>query len=250
MSVRARGSGVARTRPLGVARARALGFARGGVAHGLGFARARAGVAAVLCAGVLVAVAACNQASTFSPEGPCVADGRAPGTYPSLEATIPTALEGRPADSVNSGRNCSQAALGTLASHGVTDLRFAGATWADGNDAGTSIALLALPTGALPVAWAEEFYELGARNAKKTDHVTTSRPTFDGVGAVFRVDALNDLSFQSVIVWQDGPLVRVVLVATAVDPGASMAAHDTRLAAALAAAVSAARGGGAPSASA
>jgi hypothetical protein len=205
-------------------------------------------VLAAVCLGILGTVGACNQASTFSPDGPCLADGRVPGTYPALEATIPTSLEGRPADSVNSGRNCTQAALGTLASHGVTDLRFAGATWADGNDAGTSIALLALPTGALPVAWAEEFYELGARNANKTDHVTTSRPTFDGVGAVFRVDALNDLSFQSVIVWQDGPLVRVVLVATAVDPGASMTAHDARIAAAVVAAASAARGGGAPGA--
>jgi hypothetical protein len=206
-------------------------------------------VLAAFCLGVLATVAACNQASTFSPYGPCLADGRAPGTYPALETTIPTSLEGRPADSVNSGRNCTQAALGTLASHGVTDLRFAGATWADGNDAGTSIALLALPTGTLPVAWAEEFYELGARNANKTDHVTTSRPTFDGVGAVFRVDALNDLSFQSVIVWQDGPIVRVVLVATAVDPGASMTAHVARFVAAVAAAASAARAGGAPSAS-
>lgn len=206
-------------------------------------------VLAAFCLGVLATVGACNQASTFSPDGPCLADGRAPGTYPALETTIPTSLEGRPADSVNSGRNCTQAGLGTLASHGVTDLRFAGATWADGNDAGTSIALLALPTGSLPVAWAEEFYELGARNAKKTDHVTTSRPTFDDVGAVFRVDALNDLSFQSVIVWQDGPLVRVVLVATAVDPGASMTAHDARIAAAVAAAASAARGAGMPSAS-
>lgn len=203
---------------------------------------------AALCLGVLATVAACNQASTFSPDGPCLADGRAPGTYPALEATIPTSLEGRPADSVNSGRNCTQTALGTLASHGVTDLRFAGATWADGNDAGTSIALLALPAGVLPVAWAEEFYKLGALNATKTDHVTTTRPTFEGAGPVFRVDALNDLSFQSVVVWQDGPIVRVVLVATAVDPGASMSAHDDRITAAVAAAVSAAHGAGGPSA--
>jgi len=185
----------------------------------------------------VAALAGCGQAGgTFSPDGPCVVDGRAPGTYPDLEARVPRSLEGRAATSVDSGRKCSEAALGSLTTHGVTDLRFAGATWSGGNDAGTSIAVLALPSGTLPVAWAEEFYGFGAVTAKKTDNIATSRPSFDKVGETFRIDALNDLSFQSVVVWQDGPLVRVVIVATSVDPGASMAAHDAEISAAVAAA--------------
>jgi hypothetical protein len=185
------------------------------------------------------ALVGCNgAAATFSPDGPCLADGRAPGTYPSLEALVPRSLEGKPADSLDSGRNCSQAALGSLTLHGVADLRFAGATWAGGSDAGTSIAVLTLPTGPLPIAWVEEFYAFGAVNGKKTDNVATSRPTFDRIGQAFRVDALNDLSYQSVVVWQDGSVIRVVIVATAVDPGASMAAHDARIVAAVAAAAS------------
>jgi hypothetical protein len=185
----------------------------------------------------LASVAACGQAGgTFSPSGPCLADGRAPGTYPDLEARVPRSLDGRAATSVDSGRKCSESALGSLTSHGVTDLRFAGAVWSGGNDAGTSIAVLALPNGTLPVAWAEEFYGFGAVTGKKTDNIATSRPSFDGVGETFRIDALNDLSFQSVVVWQDGPVVRVVIVASAVDPGASMAAHDAQIASAVAAA--------------
>jgi hypothetical protein len=190
-----------------------------------------------LVATLVTTLGACGQAGgTFSPSGPCLADGRAPGTYPDLEARVPRSLDGRAATTVDSGRKCSDSALGSLTTHGVTDLRFAGAVWSAGSDAGTSIAVLALPTGTLPVGWAEEFYGFGAVTGKKTDNIETSRPSFDTVGETFRIDALNDLSFQSVVVWQDGPLVRVVIVATAVDPGASKAAHDAEIAAAVGAA--------------
>jgi hypothetical protein len=199
--------------------------------------RVHAALATAIWVAILASVAACGQAGgTFAPGGPCVADGRGAGTYPDLEAKVPRSLDGRAATSVDSGRKCSESALGSLTTHGVTDLRFAGAVWNGGNDAGTSIAVLALPTGALPAAWAEEFYGFGAVTGKKTDNIATSRPSFDGVGETFRIDALNDLSFQSVVVWQDGPLVRVVIVATAVDPGASMSGHDAQIAAAVAAA--------------
>lgn len=187
--------------------------------------------------GLVAVFAACGSSgATFSTGGACLADGRAPGTYPALEAKVPNALAGVAPTSIDSGRNCSDTALGSLKSHGVTELHFAGATWSGGNDAGTSIAVLGLPSGTLPVAWAEEFYGIGALNGKKTDNIATSRPSFDTVGDTFRIDALNDLSFQSVVVWQDGALVRVVIVATAVDPGASMAAHDAQIATAVAAA--------------
>jgi len=199
--------------------------------------RVRADVATAFLVATFVTLAGRGQAAgTFSPSGPCLADGRAPGTYPELEAKVPRSLDSRAPTTVDSGRKCSDSALGSLTSHGVTDLRFAGAVWSGGSDAGTSIAVLALPTGMLPIAWAEEFYGFGAVTGKKTDNIATSRPSFDRVGETFRIDALNDLSFQSVVVWQDGPLVRVVIVATAVDPGASKAAHDAQIAAAVAAA--------------
>jgi len=144
--------------------------------------------------------------------------------------------------SVDSGRNCSDAALGTLTEHGVHELRFGGATWDLGGGAGTSIAVLALPQGQLPLAWAEEFYLAGAINASKTNNVKSSHPSVTGVPDAFRVDALNDLSQQAIVLWQLGDDVRIVVVATHVDPNASMAAHEARVADAIAAALAASPG--------
>jgi hypothetical protein len=187
---------------------------------------------------VALAVAACGSAgATFSTTGACVADGRAPGAYPDLEALVPRTLDGKPATSVDSGRNCSDRALGTLTAHDVHELHFAGATWDQGSGAGTSIAVLALPSGGLPLEWAEEFYTAGALNGTKTDNVKTSQPSFDPVGTTFRIDALNDLSQQSIVLWADGLDVRVVIVASPVSPTASMADHDARVAVAVADAV-------------
>jgi hypothetical protein len=197
-------------------------------------------VVLALVLAVAAASAGCaSSGASFAPEGPCVADGRAPGTYPDLEAKVRATLDDRHATTVDSGRSCSPTALGALTSHGVTDLRFAGATWDEGGGAGTSIAVLGVPDGTLPVAWAEEFYEQGARTATKTDNIATSRPLISGLGPTFRVDALNDISFESVVVWQDGPLVRVALVASPVSPTASKAAHEEKVAKAVAAAATA-----------
>jgi hypothetical protein len=181
----------------------------------------------------------CTAAPPFDPHGPCEVDGRAAGAYPALEAALPGELADRPPDSRDSGRSCSAAALGALAGHGVAELRFAGVTWDDGGGAGASIAVLALPDGALPVAWVEEFYEVGARTARRTEKIETDRPSIEPAGVVFRLDTLNDLSFQSVVVWPDGPIARVVLVASPVRPDASRADHDAIVAAAVAAAVAA-----------
>jgi hypothetical protein len=195
--------------------------------------------ALVMLLAVVLTVPGCTPGASFSPDGPCLADGRQPGAYPALEARLPSALGERAPSSIDSGRSCSATALGTLVSHGVDDLRFAGATWDNGGGSGASIAVLGLSSGQLPVAWVEEFYEAGARAAKKTDNVVTSRPAVEGVGQAFRVDALNDLSFQSIVVWQLGELVRVVIVASPVSPSASRQAHDAAVASAIEAAVKA-----------
>ena len=187
-----------------------------------------------------VLVAACGPTATFSPTGACVVDGRAAGAYPDLEAVVPRDLSGVPPTSVDSGRSCSERALGTLASHGLDELRFGGATWDEGSGAGTSIAVLANAgddgAARLPVAWVEEFYLAGALASSKTSNVETSRPTIGGE-SVWRLDALNDLSQQAVVVRPFGDLVQVVLVATHVDPGASLAEHERRVELAVLAAV-------------
>jgi len=184
---------------------------------------------------LLIALAGCsNSAATFDPSVPCGVDGRAAGAYPDLEATVPTSFEGKAPSSVDSGRHCSEAALGSLIAHGVSEVDYAGATWDLGGGAGVSSAVFRLPGRELPATWIAEFYDIGARTAKRTENIATSSPTIDGAGVVYRLDTLNKLSLQTVIVWGDGSDVRVVLVATSVDPSASRAAHEDLVARAVA----------------
>lgn len=207
----------------------------------------RGAAAPALLLALATVAAGCGLAGpSFSTDGPCVVDGRAPGAYPDLEAEIPGMISGRAATSVDSGRNCSDKALGWFSSnHDVHELHFAGATWDEGNGSGVSIAVLALPDKALPATWAEEFYLAGANAGKHTGNIEVSHPTYPGAGTVYRLDTLNDLSFQTVVVWPDGPLARVVIVATQVGPTASKTVHDGRVAEAVGAAVLASEPGGA-----
>jgi hypothetical protein len=164
------------------------------------------------------------------------ADARSAGGFPDLEVQLPTSLDGKAPDVVNSGRSCSDKALGTLATHGVRELDFAGATWNQGRSDATVIAVLRSPVGQRPASLGEieEFYTAGAVAGTKTDNVTTTRPTMEPVGQVFRLEALNDLSQQTIVIWSDSQLVHVVIVATEVGPNASRADHDARVAAAVA----------------
>ncbi|MEO8462954.1 MAG: hypothetical protein ABI555_07060 [Chloroflexota bacterium] len=189
-----------------------------------------------VAAAVLITLAACaGSATTFDPTVPCGVDGRAAGAYPDLEAKVPTTFEGRASSSLDSGRHCSEAALGSLIVHGVSEVHYAGATWDLGSGTGISSAIFQLPGGELPATWIAEFYDIGARTAKRTENIATSSPTIERAGVVYRLDTLNNLSLQTVIVWGDGSDVRVVLVATSVDPSASRAAHDDLVARTIAA---------------
>ena len=185
----------------------------------------------------------CGGDLAGGPLGPCGDDARSAGGFPELEALLPASMApGAVApDRVDSGRSCSEMALSTLKTHGVTELRYAGATWEYGQSEATVVAVLATPNWVpmLEEAWVEEWYEQGARNGKKTDNVETSRPTIGEAGEVFRVDALNDLSLQTVVTWQDpGSLTHVVVVASDVAPGKERAAHDERVELAVLAAAS------------
>jgi len=144
--------------------------------------------------------------------------GTGPGGQPNV--VLPT--------TVDSGRSCSAKALSTLASHGLSELRFAGATWDQGGGDGTVSAFFTTPPGqpALQAAWMEEFYETGARASTKTENITITRPTIGPAGEVFRLDTINDLSYQTIVVWPATDGVRVVILATRVDPNASKPAHD------------------------
>lgn len=180
---------------------------------------------AVLLA-VLVTACSGSPAASFDPNAPCGVDGRVAGAYPDLEARLPTSFEGAGPATVDSGRHCSEAALGSLIAHKVSNVQFAGAVWDLGGGAGISSAIFRLPGADLPADWISEFYDIGARTAKRTENIEASSPIIPGPGQIFRLDTLNDLSFQTVLVWQDGSVVRVVLIGTPVSPSATRANHD------------------------
>jgi hypothetical protein len=170
-----------------------------------------------------------GASASFQPEGACLVDGRGPGTYPDLEAKLPRGLGEEGPTTVDSGRSCSDQRLSTLKAHGVTDLRFAGATWTPEGGSQTVIAVFATPPGAvaLQAPWMEEFYRAGAEGSTKTENISVTQPTMPDAGAVWRLDTLNDLSFQSVLVWPGDDVVHAVIVATQLQPGGlTRADHD------------------------
>lgn len=187
---------------------------------------------------MLLVASACGGGPSFAIHA-CT-DGFIRNTEPELEALLPTTFDGQ-ASTTSSGRNCKPENLGSLADHGVTALQYGGATWDFGAGTAVTMAIEAIPAAPLPVAWIEEFYELGARTGRKTSDVTVTHPTIAPIGEVYRLDVLNDLSLQTIVIWQDGDRVRDLLVATQVSPTAVRADHDALVDRALAAAVSSAR---------
>jgi hypothetical protein len=166
--------------------------------------------------GVLLASGGCGGGSpytSFDPATACTTDGRFPGAYPSLEARLPGRLDGRGPDTRDSGRNCTPAELGTLAGHGIHEVRYAGATWELGTGSGVTLAVFA--GSGLTAEWLGEWYEAGARAARNTRNITPSRPTIGGRPA-YRLDTDNGDSNQTVITL-DAPSGDGVYVVVAAD---------------------------------
>jgi hypothetical protein len=180
---------------------------------------------AVVVVALLTLLAGCAGAP-FNPTGPCSADGSAPGSYPDLEAVIPKTYQGAPTTALDSGRTCSPAGLGTLVSHGVNEMRFAGATWPAGADSGVSLAVLTDPDGPpLDQAWVVEFYETGARAGKNVQSVDTTAYLI-GLSDARKIDVLNGESYQSVVVWRKDGRIAVALVANSIRDIQTKDAHD------------------------
>ena len=198
------------------------------------FARACATiVAAVLTSLVVVA---CGGAA-FDPSTPCTSDGRAAGAYPSLEALVPRDLDGAAPTRVDSGRNCTASSLASLTTHGVSELRFAGSTWETGTNSGVTIALF--EAAGLRADWVHEFFRIGAENARRSESVDTSTVTIAGMPG-FRVDTLNGEAYQTIVDWQEGDRVRVVLVSSFIREVNTKEQHEAVVASAIDSAVRAA----------
>lgn len=160
----------------------------------------RTAVRSLLVPVVVWACVACGggPSPSFDPTGACVADGRAPGAYPELEALVPRAYMGDPPGTLDSGRNCSSDNLGPLAASGISEVRFAGGTWTFGAERAAVLAIFqaeGLDAGALA-----EFYDQGAQQASRTEITARYDVTVAGRPGR-RLDTTTGGRTQTVVVW-------------------------------------------------
>jgi hypothetical protein len=183
---------------------------------------------------VLAAVLVGCDAAAFDPSGPCTADGSAAGAYPSLEAAVPTAFKGATPTQLDSGRACTSDGLGTLAGHGIKEVRFAGGTWQTGTQSGVSLAVFTTADGSpLDPAWVEEFYEAGARAGKNVQSVDASQMPVGTVVSASRIDVLNGDSYQTIVIWPRRGQVAVALIADFITEIQTKDAHEAVVQAAV-----------------
>ncbi len=167
---------------------------------------------AVLAA-VMFLSAACapTPAVSFDPTGACTSDGSAPGAYPDLEALVPATYRDERPGTLDSGRHCSGPALGTLASAGIAEIRFAGATWSFGAERAAVLAVFEAP--GLTADALATFYAESARTANRTQVLSLTEPSIVG-RAGHRMDTKTGERLQTVVVWPSAETDRVNVVIT------------------------------------
>jgi hypothetical protein len=168
-------------------------------------------VAAVAAVSFLLASCASTPAVSFDPSGACTADGSAPGAYPDLEALIPATFRDEGPATLDSGRHCSGPSLGSLASAGIAEIRFAGGTWSFGGERAAVMAVFEAP--GLTADALADFYASSARTANRTQVLAESTPTIVGRGGR-RLDTKTGERVQTVVVWPSAEVDRVNVVIT------------------------------------
>jgi hypothetical protein len=173
----------------------------------------------VMLAVVIALVAGCGAeaAPSFDPTGQCSGDGSAPGAYPELEALVPATFEDRAPDRLDSGRNCTDENLGSLADEGLEEVRFAGGTWEFGSDIAAVLAVFA--ADGLTVDAMADWWESTARASSRTQILNSADVDLDG-REVRRLDTKTGERLQSVLVWEgtEPGQVNVVLTHNLPDP--------------------------------
>jgi hypothetical protein len=176
-------------------------------------------VALAFTLAIVIGVAGCGGAPVvpFDPTGPCTVDGSAPGAYPDLEAAVPIAYESRPPDALDSGRHCSPENLGSLATLGIDEVRFAGGTWDFGSERAADLVVFHA-TGLTAKALAD-FYAGSALDANRTQVLGSSTPAPAGRPG-FRLDTKTGGRLQTVVVWPaiEPDTVNVIITNDLPDP--------------------------------
>jgi hypothetical protein len=166
---------------------------------------------------IVVGACAAPPAASFDPSGPCVDDGTAPGAYPELEAMVPTIFEDTAPETLDSGRNCTAAGLGSLRQAGIDEVRFAGGTWGFGATRAAALSVFSAP-GLTAEAMAE-FYATSARAANRTRITAETTPTLAGRPG-HRIDTVTGSRQQTVVIWPaaEPDVVNVVITNDLPDP--------------------------------
>ena len=149
----------------------------------------------------LTAVAGCGGAAapaSFDVAAGCPAEGRAAGAYPDLEARIPRTYEGRGPDSLDSGRHCDPASLGSLAEAGFDEVRFAGGTWDLGGYRAAALVVFDAP--GLTAKQIADFYGASAVGANRTQITGKTTPEIAGRQG-YRLDTETGDRLQTVVTW-------------------------------------------------
>jgi len=156
-------------------------------------------------------------------------DGSAPGAYPDLEALVPTKYMDAAPEKLDSGRNCSPENLGSLASAGISEVRFAGGTWTFGAERAAVLAVFTAP--GLTAAKLADLYLESAHTASRTKIINASEPTIAGRSGR-RLDTTTSSRTQTVLVWPSATRDQVNVIITNDLPDAriddAVAAYDGR----------------------
>ena len=130
---------------------------------------------------------------------------------------MPTTFEDRAPDRLDSGRNCTDENLGSLADEGLEEVRFAGGTWEFGSDIAAVLAVFA--ADGLTVDAMADWWESTARASSRTQILNSAGVDMDG-REVRRLDTKTGERLQSVLVWEgtEPGQVNVVLTHNLPDP--------------------------------
>jgi len=154
---------------------------------------------ALLLGAVLIAAGCATGAgASFDANRPCTVDGKAPGSYPDLEAMVPRQYRGAAPETLDSGRDCSAASLGSLASKGIKEMRYAGGTWTFGAERALVIAVFR--ADGLDADELANFYADGASANSRTTITGEAKPTVAGRPG-YRLDTTTSERTQTVVTW-------------------------------------------------
>lgn len=137
--------------------------------------------------------------------------------YPALEARVPVNFEGRGPDRLDSGRHCTPGSLGSLATAGFDEVRFAGGTWDFGGNRAAALVVFEAPD--LTAGRIAEFYATSARAANRTRVTGESTLTIAGRSG-HRLDSMTGDRTQTVVSWPSAEpgIVNVVITNDLPDP--------------------------------